>query len=238
MTTGMMYSDFVAQIALLAVVSPTDPNFLAALPQATTYAENRIYRDIDLLSTVLTNNTYAFTANLRTVNVPISTFVTLQQVNVITPYGVTNPELGTRNPLLPATKEYLDNVWGNSTGAAVPVYFAMINQSQFVVGPWPDQAYQMELVGTIRPASLSASNTSTALSLYWPDLLIMATMVYVTMYQRDFGKTADEPQMAGSYETQYQTLLKSAVVEEGRKKFTGAAWSSMSPAVTATPTRG
>jgi len=44
--------------------------------------------------------------------------------------------------------------------------------------------------------------------------------------------------MAMSYETQYQLLLKSAVVEEARKKFDAAAWSSQSPATTASPTRG
>jgi len=44
--------------------------------------------------------------------------------------------------------------------------------------------------------------------------------------------------MAQSYEGQYQLLLKSAVVEEARKKFDAAGWSSQSPATVATPTRG
>lgn len=237
MTTGLTYSDYVTQIATLAVVSPTDTNFLTILPMAITYSENRIYRDLDLLATVLTNSTKAFTANNRSVTVSIADFVTLQQVNVITPYGTTNPELGTRNPLLPATKEYLDNVWPNSSGATIPANFAMLNQSNFIVGPWPDQAYQIEIVGTFRPASLSVSNTSTVLSLYWPDLLIMASMIYVSGYQRNFGRLNDDPQMAITYESQYQALLKSAVVEEGRKKFSAAAWSSMSPATVASPSR-
>ncbi len=237
MTTGLTYADYVTQIATLAVVSPTDTNFLIALPMAITYAENRIYRDLDLLATVMTNATKAFTANNRSVSVAIADFVTLQQVNVITPYGITNPELGTRNPLLPVTKEYLDNQWPSSAGVAIPTSFAMINQSNFIVGPWPDQAYQIELVGTFRPDSLSASNTSTVLSLYWPDLLIMASMIYVSGYQRNFGRSNDDPQMAVTYESQYQALMKGAMVEEGRKKFWAAAWSSMSPAPVASPTR-
>lgn len=238
MTTGMTYSDYVTQIALLAVVDPTDTNFLSMLPQATSYAENRIYRDLDLLTTVLTDTSHAFTANIRSVSVNIADFVTLQQVNVITPVGTSNPDLGTRKPLLPATKEFLDNVWPSSTGATVPCYFAMLNQSTFLVGPWPDVAYQMELVGTFRPASLSGTNTSTVLSLYWPDLLIMATMIYISGVQRNFGRQSDDPSMAVSYESQYQGLLKSAMIEEARKKFQSAAWSSQSPAVAATPTRG
>lgn len=237
MTTGLTYAQYVTQIATLAVVSESDANFLIILPQAITYAENRIYRDLDLLTTVTTDATKAFTANNRSVSVDIADFVTLQQINVITPYGITNPELGTRNPLLPVTKEYLDNVWPSSSGAGVPTSFGMINQNNFIVGPWPDMAYQIELVGTFRPDSLSATETETVLSLYWPDLLIMASMIYVSGYQRNFGRANDDPQMAVTYESQYQALLKGSMVEEGRKKFQSAAWSSMSPAVAATPNR-
>ncbi len=76
------------------------------------------------------------------------------------------------------------------------------------------------------------------ISQYLPDLLIMASMVYISAYQRNFGRQSDDPQMAQSYEGQYQALLKSATVEEARKKFEAAAWSSQSPAQVASPTRG
>jgi hypothetical protein len=106
-----------------------------------------------------------------------------------------------------------------------------------LLGPYPDAAYQVEIVGTIRPDSLSATNTTTFISLYLPDLFIMASMIYVSAYQRNFGRQNDDPQMAQSYETQYKTLLQSALMEENRKKFEAAAWSSQSPSVAATPTR-
>jgi len=48
----------------------------------------------------------------------------------------------------------------------------------------------------------------------------------------------NDPQMPISYETQYQTLLKSALSEENRKKFEAAAWSSQGASTSATPTRG
>jgi hypothetical protein len=44
--------------------------------------------------------------------------------------------------------------------------------------------------------------------------------------------------MAQTYEGQYQSLLKGATVEEFRKKFASAGWTSMSPSPVATPTRG
>jgi hypothetical protein len=66
----------------------------------------------------------------------------------------------------------------------------------------------------------------------------MASMIYISAYQRNFGRQSDDPQMAQSYESQYGMLLKSAMVEEARKKYEGAAWSSQAPAPVASPTRG
>lgn len=239
MTTGLTYAQYVTEIATLAVVEETNAAFVTILPQTITYAENRIYRDLDLLNTVSTN-TYLMTSGNRGVSIPAGDFVTLQQFNVITPAGTTNPDGGTRNALLPTTKEFLDTVWASSTGSGLPTLFAMINQSNIIVGPWPGSNYTLEAVGTIRPTSLSASNTTTVLSTLFSDLLIMASMIYVSGYQRNFTKSGDvdEPMMAVTYESQYQALLKSAMVEEARKKFQSGAWSSMAPAVVATPSRG
>ena len=69
--------------------------------------------------------------------------------------------------------------------------------------------------------------------------MIMASMIYIAAFQRNFSSAmANDPQMPVTYETQYQTLLKSATVEEYRKKFEAGGWTSMSPAVVASPTRG
>ena len=62
-------------------------------------------------------------------------------------------------------------------------------------------------------------------------------MIYIAQYQRNFGQASNDPAMGPTYELQYQNLLKTAIVEEARKKYSAAAWSSMSPAVAATPTR-
>ena len=66
----------------------------------------------------------------------------------------------------------------------------------------------------------------------------MASMIYISAYQRNFGRQNDDPQMAVSYESQYQALLKGAAVEEARKKFEASGWTSQSPSPVATPSRG
>jgi hypothetical protein len=250
MTTGLSYAgsvsgttSYVDQIATMAVVDATDPAFLVILPQMITYAENRIYRDVDFLFTSTSSTAYSLTVGTRSINVPAGTFVVPEQINLITPVGVSNPDQGTRVPLLPTTKEFLDAVYGASALTGQPKYWVPFDDYTFLVGPYPDAAYTVEIVGTIRPQSLGNGTnntvTSTFISLYLPDLFIMASMIYIAAYQRNFSSAlGNDPQMPITYETQYQTLLKSAVSEENRKKFEASAWSSQSASTTATPTRG
>lgn len=251
MTTGLTYSTYKTQIATMAVVDEDDPAFLTILPQAITYAENRLYRDLDFLFTSASNSSYAIEANTRTLSVPSSinfapgdqygggVLVVAEQLNILTPAGNTNPENSIRTPLLATTKEFLDAVYGASGATGVPKYFAPFNDDVFLVGPFADQKYYVEVVGTFRPLSLSDTRTTTFLSLYLPDLFIMASMIYVAAYQRNFSSASgNDPQMPVTYETQYQTLLRGASVEEARKKFEAAGWSSQGPAPNATPSRG
>jgi hypothetical protein len=241
----------------MAVVAETDPAFVTILPQMVTYAENRMYRDIDFMFTstslhgvsfVLTagNRNLSFNINLASnIDSQAGTFVVSEQINLLTNAAgdastTTNPDACVRTPLLPTTKEFLDAVYGSSLTANLgrPQYFVPFNETLFFVGPVPDQNYPVEVVGTYRPNSLSATNTTTFISQYLPDVFIMASMIYISAYQRNFGRANDDPQMAITYESQYQALLKSAVVEEARKKFEATAWSSQSPSPVATPSRG
>jgi hypothetical protein len=246
MTTGLSYdgsvagtTSYIAQISTMAVVEPTNAEFLVILPQMITYAENRMYRDLDFLFTSIATTAYSTTIGSRQISVPAGTFVVPEQINIITPAGTTDPDLGTRVPLLPTTKEFLDACYGSGVTAnrGLPQYWVPFDDYTFLIGPYPDASYTCEIVGTYRPDSLSATNKTTFISLYLPDLFIMASMVYISAYQRNFGRANDDPQMAVTYESQYQTLLKVADLEENRKKFEAAAWSSQEPSISATPTR-
>ena len=247
MTTGLSYDgsvsgtmSYIAQIAQLAVVHQSDTNYLTILPAMITYAENRMYRDLDFLVTTASNSSiYALTAFNRLMTIPTADFVTLQEINVITPAGTSNPRVGTRNPLLPVTKEFINYMYPTATPAGVPQYFAMFTQNSVIMGPAPDATYSLEVIGTVRPDSMSATNPTTFISLYLPDLFIMASMIYISAFQRNFGNmSANDPQMPGGYEAQYQALLKGATIEEARKKFQSSGWASQSPAPVASPSRG
>lgn len=213
------YNTYVAALASAIVESPTGTDFLGILPDIIDYAEQRIYRDLDLLATVSTDTTQALVVGSRQVQYPSGRFVTIVSVNVVVPVSAMAPDLGTRNPLVPTSRAVLDATWGAGAPAALPQYFAMLNDRTFLVGPWPDQAYPVETVGTARPAPLSAANPTTFLTLYLPDLFLAASMIFASGWQQNFGSQSDNPQMAVSWSAQYDALLASAGAEEMRRKF-------------------
>ena len=237
---SLTYTTFVNSIANLLVVNATsDANFQTVLPNIIDDAEQRLYRELQLLNTEIRDNTAAFNVNTRAFTLPttVSTFFVVHSVYAITPFGQTNPDFGTRNPLLPASRDYLDYTFPSSTASGVPQYFSLTTQDTMIVGPWPDQAYQAEVVGTQRPTPLSTTNVTTLLSVYFPDLMIAASMVFGAAFQQNFGASSDNPQMPGTWEAHLQELLKSASTEEAMKKFTGPGWSSRLPSPIATPAR-
>lgn len=234
----MDYATWVTTLSNLTVIDANDANFLQILPECEEYASNRLYRELDLLNTV-TRQTGLLTVGTRTFNLPTASgrFVVTNGFNVITPSVQTTPDSGTRNPLVATTRDVLDMIWPSTTGAALPSLYAMITDQQIIVGPAPDAAYTIEAIGTIRPNPLSASNTTTYLTLYLPDLFVAASMIFMAGYQQNWGAQSDNPQQAVSWESEYSKLFASANVEEMRKRYSAGAWSSMSPTPLATPNR-
>jgi hypothetical protein len=242
----MDYASYKKQIYVMAgyTVDPTtgnvvsyDQNFETVLPEIINYAELRIQRDLDLLSNQIVNSSYQTQPNQEVVALSPSDFITIQGVSVDT-----TPS----SPLLPVTKEYLQYVYPTGSTVGIPQFFAMYGgdtasggqtQMKIRLGPIPNTFYNLTITGTLHSEPISEANSTTWISTYLPDVFIMASMIYMSAYQRNFGRVADDPQMAQTYEMQYQALLKGATVEEFRKKFQASAWSSMSSSPVATPTR-
>lgn len=237
---SLTYATFVSSIANMMPVAASDPGFQAVLPNIIDDTEQRLYRELNLLWTNTRDNSSAFTAGARTFTIPTPAagpFIVVSEINAITPAGTTNPESGTRHSLLPVSNELLNELYPSVAGSTVPQYFSMLDPNRIIVGPWPNAAYQVEIVGEIRPNALSVSNVTTVLSTYFPDLMLAAGMVFAAGYQKNFGAMVDDPKMAITWETHLQTLLKSVTLEEARKVFFGEGWSSEQPSPIATPPR-
>ena len=254
-TNALTYNSYITQIATLAVVNyqtvggivqGVDAAFNAIIPQMLSYAELRIQRDLDLLGSKYTNTSYSLTAGNNKLALSVNDFITVQTVSYIS---------GTQNKAMtPVSTEFITNVYNDSSITAPPDYYCMQGGDNasggntslnLLVGPYPDMNYAMLITGTAWLPSLfanaansgNASTNTTWISTNMPDLLLMASMIYISGFQRNWGRQADDPAMGLSYEGQYQSLLKSAQTLESRKKFQASAWTSQAPAVAATPTR-
>jgi|SRR5215472_9237777 len=223
----MQYSDYVTSLSIMmGEQDPTNSDFVNILPMVIAYAENRLYRDLDMIGLRFID-TQTTTAN--------NSYMTLPSQTVIVD-GVTIVDaLGNRYQLVPVSREFITFSYPNVIGATIPVYFAMQDQLTVVFGPWPDQVYTAEVRGVMIPSPLSSSNQTTLLTTYVPDAFFVASMVFASAYQKNFGAQSDNPQTAQSWEVQYQMLMKSAATWEMRKKFQSEVWSSRqtNPDVTA-----
>ena len=232
---SLTYTTYVSALSTLTAIDSSNAQFTAILPSTIDYAEQRIYRELDMLVENVADSSGQTTALNRNFTIPTAsgTFQVITAVNVITPAS-TAPDSGTRNPLIPVSREVLDATWPSTTNAGVPEEFCYFSQTAAIggsqpgllFGPWPDTTYRVEVIGKIIPAALSSTNPTTFLSLYLPDLLLMASQIYMANYMKDFGAVSDDPKSAVTYEAQYQALKASAIEWEARKRFAGGSWTS------------
>ncbi len=241
--SGYDYPTFVEAVAVLlnydqTIVNPasaapsSNAAFNVALPRAIEYSEHRIYRELDLVSTSETD-TGAFVPNNRKLTLPTSkgVFVVVEQIAVLLS-GVRQP------PLLPASREFVEATWPAEAAVSAssqPLYWTLLDNTTALVGPSPGTAFGAEVAGTMRPAPLSATNTTTPLTTLLPDLFLAGSLVWLTAYQRDWGAQSEDPKMAQSWSNTYDILSRSAGLEESRKQFQSQGWSARAPMPLATP---
>jgi len=240
----------VVQTQLVAGVQQgVDAAFSELIPHMLNYAELRIQRDLDFLQSQ-SSNTYALTPGSNTLSIPIDDFLTTQTFEVLQTSGAT---VVNGTPLLPVSKEFIQNVYAGAASAGTPEYFAPVGDTfgnggnvatNIMLGPTPNYPYPVRVTGTIRMPSLYkyavagvADTAYTYISEWLPDMLIMASMIYISAFQRNFGPTSDTPESGMTYEKQYQVLRIGAITEENRKKGQGSGWSAYSTPTSATPTR-
>lgn len=213
----MTYTTFVQRLWMKLELMQSDVTLQIPLPEIIDYAENRIYRDLNLIATVTRAGGIGIqlTPSVRTFTLPTNfgTFRTVSQINVITPVGVA-PVNGTRNPLIKMALGLLDYmVPTETTATGLPTMWAMVSDQIIVVGPSPDLAYGMEVIGSTRQDPLSALVPTNWLVENLPDLYLTAAMISATQYIP--ARKAE----AAVWEAEYQRQLASANAEEVRRRY-------------------
>lgn len=196
-------------------------------PRVIEATELKIYRDMDFLYTIQSDTSLLVAGN-RNVTIPTDIFI-VRSANVITPATATDPDDGVRVPLTRVSNEFLDAVYGSSVTAGVPKYYAMLTDTECLLGPKPDAAYTTEFIGTYRPAPLSPTNATNFLTLNMPDLYIASGMIFLSSYYQNYGAAADDPKMAVSWTDVYSKTLAGINLETIRQKAASYSWTAYQP---------
>jgi len=232
------YNGFVTALSQEIAITSTNADFLTMLPTFISNAELRIYRDLDLLATVFRDPNGVVTVNQRSMALPTTygRFVVVEAVNLFIS--------GVRQPgLTPVSRDFMDMLYPAEAALAVtgiPSLFCRADDQTLLLGPTAGTGAGVtgaEVVGTVRPTTLSAVNTTTFISQYLPDLFLAAAMVEAAGWMKNYGAQADDPKLALSWEGIYQNRASGAAIEENRKKFQSGSWAAKNP-VNVQPDRG
>lgn len=196
-------------------------DFTVLLPFATAYAEQRITRDIVLLATRTQDSSLSTSSGYRLLTL---TGMTKQ---VVEPETLALTVNGQRVPFHRCSLAALDEVWPAVTGGGInpttvdpfSLLWDMVDDHTIAIGPAADAPYAVVITGLFAAQGISQANPVTYISTYMPDLLFAGTMQHLTgTLLRNFGSQADDPRMAMSWETQYQTLIGPAKADERRRR--------------------
>lgn len=223
----MTYNELVGYLKNLLVDQDPSDDFLQILPASIQYAEDRIYRELDVLDERISDNTDPVTAGSRDATCP-DTITIVEGVALLTPAGQF-PPTARRNVLERAALDFIDFMYGAESTVGTPIYFALKSDVDIILAPSPDSAYILEVTGTAQAQAMTSSNQTTWLGNNLPDLLLAGCMVFMTGWQKNYGAQSDDPQMAQSWETQYKTLMTSAQEFIQRQKSQDPNWSPFSP---------
>jgi hypothetical protein len=172
-------------------------------------AEFRIFRDVDSDN----NRRYAtssLVAGQRYIDIPDNALVIRSaQITDIDPATSPSTDRG--------LMEYRDTnfmaEYNPNDSQGTPKYWSYWDQNTIVFAPVPDQAYTIQLNYILKDSGLSSTNTTTYLSLYFPNGLLYASLVEAFTFLKG-------PQdLLQLYEQKYKQVLEGFTIEQmGRRR--------------------
>ena len=171
-------------------------------------AEFRIFRDIDS-----DNNRRYDTANLvtsdRFIGRPAGLLV-VRSAQIVDSKGSSEPD--NRDFLQYRDTSFMSEF--NPTGEqGVPKYYSLWDEQKIVVAPIPDATYTIQLNYILKDAGLSSTNTTTYISLNFPNGLLYACLVEA------YGFLKGPQDLLQLYEGKYKQVVEGFSIEQmGRRR--------------------
>jgi hypothetical protein len=170
----------------------SETTFVNDLPTFIKEAEERILKNVELpvfrknvTGTATASNTYLSTPT-----------------DFLAPYSLAVSSSGSYSYLLFKHVSFIRDYTPNPTTTGLPKYYALFDDTTFLLGPAPDSNYTFELHYKYRPASLTAGAESgtTWLSDNAPDALLYGTLTEAATFLK-------APEEIGNYQQRFDMAL-------------------------------
>lgn len=170
----------------------SETTFVNDLPTFIQEAEERILKNVELpvfrknvTGTATASNTYLSTPS-----------------DFLAPYSLAVSSSGSYSYLLFKHVSFIRDYTPNPTTTGLPKYYALFDDTTFLLGPTPDSNYTFELHYKYRPASLTAGAESgtTWLSDNAPDALLYGTLTEAATFLK-------APEEIGNYQQRFDMAL-------------------------------
>lgn len=163
-------------------------------------AELRIYRELDL-------RIYRYSAT--SVTEPGNIYLLLPADCLV----VRALRLSSAEHLQNRDETFLREFWPNPVTTARPRYYGQWDEATLILAPTPDQAYPVAIVYTRQPTGLSATTTTTWLSLNAYDLLLQASLLEAASFLE--GVTKERMDM---YQQRYADAAQRVQAQDARNR--------------------
>lgn len=197
----MNYSELVA---LLQDYTQNSSNeFVAAIPSIVQLAEDRIYQSVQFPA-LKKNATSNFTLSNKYLAVP-QDFLASYSMAVKSPSGV-------YSYMLEKDVGYINEAFPNPSVLGIPRYYALFNESTFVVSPTPNAFLEVELHYFYEPESIVFSGTS------WIGDNVESVLFYGALVEAYTYMKGDQD-LAALYRSRYDEVMgRLKVLGEGHDK--------------------
>ena len=171
----------------------TETSFVTNLPVFIRAAEERIFKLVDL-ENFRKNVSASMTASNRFLQAP---------TDFLASFSLSIEVSSSKKFLLQKDVNFLQEYWPNSSLTGEPEFYALFDDSNFLIAPTPDSGYSVEVHYYYRPASLTAGAESgtTFLSVNAPNAILFGSLVEAYIYMKG------EQDVLAMYEQRFEEAL-------------------------------
>lgn len=182
----------------------TESSFVSYIPTFVQLAEQRIYNAVQIPA-LRKNQLGTATINIKYLTLPSDWLATFS-------LSVIDPSTSVQEYLLNKDVEYIREAFPYPASSGKPTHYAQFDVNSLILGPTPDQSYQVELHYYYYPESIVTANTS------WLGTNFDTVLIYGTLREAYIYMKGDQD-LANMYEAKYQEALEMLkVLGEGKDR--------------------